>query len=626
MIARAAIAMACVTLALISLGGGGRDPGVAVAWQITAGLALGLAALLPREREAAWLRVALALAALVIGLSAMQADRSEASWRQGLAWILAVAPAIALAAGLRAHVRDAVATSGEAWAPRMRHALAWVFVLAGGALVAIQVLGQAGLAPWGRAGAGDSWRPLGTFMDPNQMACTIVLAGAVMLALASTTGVGAACGALGGVTLLLALLTQSRAALLAVGAVLLVEAWRRHRALGRAGRRRLAAAAAVSLALATAAAILIAHGRRGEADAWARPLIWAGALPAAIERPVLGLGPAGFQSEWPRFQRAVPRGFGLHAKRATTPHGEWLRLPIELGLAGVLALGGVGWALVRRARGSRLWLLTPLAGAIPTIVHDAFHAPAYAAWLAACCVPAVALAAPGIARASAAAAGARRRLAAGVALALLVGASVRLQLAERGRRATGDDRGAGLATAMAYSPGDIDGLLAMAVALEAWPGADRHALRAGVVLQEAVRRAPRDAAAAAELARWMERARRRVVPEASFGRVDMAFEHAAALAPADAWLRAEHAAAAGRAGLPERAAHVARQALAIEPHLAIARAFLVMALEEMQRPDLASVERAALRADLAALERTDLSDYERSLLKLPAELADDALR
>lgn len=601
-----ACALAAATLVAVTCGGGGRDPLVGIAWQLAALVLLGVAASLPAPRASRGLAVSVAVLALVVIASALQADRVEPSLRQALAWLLALAPAVALA---RVRARP----DGEG---PTRAAIAW----ASAALLAVQLAGLLGLPLGGRAGAPDpAGRPLGTFMDPNHLAAALCLVAAINApqarrprdahALVAALAAGAA------------LMTRGRIAVVAIAALAVAEAWRRR---GPARwSRKLVAAVVLVLATAGLALAVTMASRRGEADAWARPAIWRGALPAVAARPALGLGPAGFQSEWPRWQEPVERGLSRHAKLATTPHGEWLRVPIELGLLGLAALAALAVALRRRLGARARDAVPALAAAAPILlVHDAFHSPAFVAWLAAGL--AMALPPPDDATVAVPARSgdaSRPPAAALLGMAVVAAAVVSLGLSRARLDAwhrTSDPRR--LSQALASDPRDVEALVAAAEALAPpGPRMTPRDLRAVLLADEAARRAPRDAEAALLAARLHERARRDLAPGPVRG-VAALYERACRLAPSDAACRAEQARVLADASDDAGALLAADAALAIEPHLAQAGAWRVIALQRLGREDEAAAERSRVQRDLARAGDPSLSPYERSLLAIDPDL------
>lgn len=614
--AQALVIGAMILLVLISGGGGGRDPLAALAWQLCAvGLVAGMA-VLTLPRGGSLLRRALGALAVVLVASSWQADRAEASVEQALAWLLALVPALALVVGGQ-WLRSPRDQEG-CFAPLAEHAL-----LAGSAaFLIVQAAGVLGSPLLGTAGGVESGRPLGTFFDPNHLAACLCLVAAIHAPRAGLGGMARMHLLLAGVAATAALATTSRVAVLSVGGLLVAEGWRRRRISGMPWPRHARPLAVLVMLAFISAGSWVAWNRRGDPEAWTRTRIWQGAAPAMLERPLLGLGPAGFQSEWPRFQQPVMRGLTRNTRIARTPHGEWLRLPIELGAIGLVVIAGVIVLVVRQGSG-RTWRVLPLlASSAPILlVHDAFHAPAFVAWFSlGLALPLLETGRirPGLEE--------PRRLgpAALLGLLLLALTCARVQVSQwllERAIATGDP--VPLQRSLRLEPQDVEALL-LASDMATRAGALGR-LRALALAEEAARLAPRDAKAARDVARHLA-VLRRAGGDTQPGLIIDAYQRACHLAPHDASCAAEAAAVLASAGAPARALEFARAGLHVEPHFARARAWAIVALEELGRPEEAAAEREILRRDLDAQRGSPLPENDRVLAIEPELLGAAGLR
>lgn len=619
---RVAAAAVAIALVVVLGGGGGRMPVSALAWQSLAVVAVVAAALTARRRRA---DSALSLAGLglvvVIALSAALGVDPASAGTQAAAWIAATGLGWAFSVALDAEA-DRL---GDAAGRRAREVLVLGMSATLLAIEGATVLGR--LAEQG--GAAEGIRPLGTFHDPNHLTLLLLLIAAIHARWAGLRGRALAHLATAGIAATAALATRSRIAAVAVLALAGAEAIRRG---SLRSRHAVAALAVVAIASSAAMAWTLAS-RRGETDSLTRPLIWRAAAPAVLERPVLGLGPAGFQHAWWPFNFPVQRGIGRYEKTVTTPHGEWLRAPIELGLAGIAALGGFGVLLVAGLRRPRE--LLPLAAVlVPSIgVHDVFHSAAAGAWVAV----AVALALAeesrpppeGIVPMSLVRLDGRALPALAACAAILIGWRVRetraaLSLEEGLRRRDG----ARLESAVEFAPRDTGALVSIADLLA--PGGRALTvpmLRADALLEEAGRLAPRDPGPVLARARLAARAMRDVFPDiATRERVSALYDIAARHAPRDAFLREEAAAVMLNAADARAALRHASEAIALEPAMRRALALRVLALADLGRHAEAEDARRALRThlDATATSAPD-SPYQRQLLECEPQFCDRAL-
>lgn len=514
-------------------------------------------------------------------------------------------------------------------------------------LLALQGLAELGFVLGGRGGERPVGEALGTFFDPNRMATVLVLGVAMLLdvvvrrqgrirlvalALASlsTVGILASGSRVGPVALLL----------------VLALAMARRQLAGRGISRRTWVAAALVGALLGVAGLAVIAAKSGDAEAWRRPTIWKAVAPALAERPVLGIGPGAWQHQHYRYQEPVWRGMSRLALRPSRPHGEWLRLPLEIGVLGVLALGSlaVAW-LVRLRRAGAVVVargIAPVVAVLPfAAVHDVLEIPAVAAWLAAALAHASVgegrEPTTGPAQAVLGAAHARIALPVGLGAAALVGGLALRpaigHVAAVGARAEGDlDR---LQDAISVVPGQPHHLLALAawLAPEREDGRERQALplrravAAEIVLAEAGRAAPRLPAPPRRRARLAARMADGPNPVAGADSA-LAERYAEAIAadPHDVGLATEAASATLGVGRFRESLRHAGHALELEPAAVTPRALRVLALEGLGRPAEAADARRELRIHLetvSSLEAT--TDYERALLEAPPDLLTVAL-
>jgi O-antigen ligase len=357
-----------------------------------ASFVLGCLAFLPQGSELAWPAKAfvnhagVTCAALI--LLVHLARQPSASWRRaapllpllGLSVVMAVSAAWALdaPAALRraVHIGSAAlafgvatqVTRGPAQARQLLAALATA-----GALVAVvgeaqRVIGFS-LIPIVIAGGS-------TFTNPNIAAHVILLTMPALLWL-TVSGAGRArlLWALGlGVTAAFLLHTQSRGAFIATGmslAVLVVVGLWQLRRLGLAvaARSRLPAIAVAGAALAlilvlptatTSSTPSVFMGdeqavpRDGSAPAKIglgqstseRLAMWGAALDLFAERPLHGVGAAGYKTHYPRVARKRD-GPLTNVRQSMHPHNDALELLAEQGLLGALFAGWLAVALLR---------------------------------------------------------------------------------------------------------------------------------------------------------------------------------------------------------------------------------------------------------------------------------------
>lgn len=213
--------------------------------------------------------------------------------------------------------------------------------------------------------AGDAGRPDAPPLGyANADAALFAVGGLAALAVVLSPHPPAAARALAagsaGVLLPATVLTRSAAgtALLLLGAALV--------ALAR-GSRRLAASAAVGVLVVAAAGTTLAAALhpgdlRGRSIG-SRVALWRDALRIAVDRPLLGVGPGGFEGA--RTVTADPDLRWAH-------HG-FLQAVAELGVAGgVLLAAAAAWALVRAARAPGPAGAAALAATFAVAVHACF--------------------------------------------------------------------------------------------------------------------------------------------------------------------------------------------------------------------------------------------------------------
>jgi hypothetical protein len=618
------VASVAVVLALVTcLGGaGGRTPLSALAWQSLAVIAVVAALFAQRRRRPASVLSLVGLGFVVlIALSAALGADPVAAGTQAAAWIASIGLGWALVVALEAEA-DRV---GEEAAQRMREAL---MLGASGAALILEVATVVGHRLAGRGGVGEAIRPLGTFADPNHLTLLLLLIAAIHARWAGLRGRARLHLATVVLAATAALATRSRIAAIVIVALAGAEALRR----GALGARRVMAALAVVIVLASGAMAWTLVSRRGEADSLTRPRIWRAAAPAVLERPLLGLGPAGFQHGWWPFNFPVERGIGRYEKIVTTPHGEWLRAPIELGLVGTGLACAFALSFIVRLR--RRGEVLPLAGVlIPALaVHDIFHSAATGAWAAAAAALVLVEAsraprAPGDA-ASLAGGDGRTLTAIAVAAALLIGWRVRetraAMLLDEGLLMRD---GARLERAIELAPRDVGALVSIAELL-APSGTLRVAqLRSDALLEEASRLAPRDPRPVSARARLATRAMHDLFADtATRARVSELHDAAVLRAPRDAFMRVEAAAVLLQASDAEAALRHASEAMALEPAMRRALALRVLALVDLGRQADAESARQALESHLEATANLSPdSIYQRQLLECEPEICERAL-
>jgi hypothetical protein len=356
--------------------------------------------------------------------------------------------------------------------------------------------------------------------------------------------------------------------------------------------------------------------RSSESDAWRRPKIWGAVAPAMLERPLLGLGPGSYRHAHHPYNFPVESRVGRFGSRATTPHGEWLRLPIELGLAGCLLL--VALVGLRLRRGSaRAW---PILAAIAPIalVHDCFQAPAIAAWFALV----FALGTEGDEKEDGEEPAWLSRERPELALALvLAGTLAAAGLVLRPSLADAAAQRGDLGRALAWNAAQPHWWLEAGRAAAAGDSAAQLAA-ASLCLDEAALLVPRWPEPDLERGRLLASAAQRFRPDArSREAAAAAWTRAAERAPWDAFLLVEQAAFLAQTGASHRALALTEAALELEPHFTDATLVALIAARAAELED--SSYRARAEAALAALpelrERVS-RDYEHELLEPDARL------
>ncbi len=199
-------------------------------------------------------------------------------------------------------------------------------------------------------------RPAGEFLNPNHLAAWLV--GVLLLSWGGLLSPSrrsparlAALAALSLPVLLALVLSGSRGALLGLlaGVVsLTVMVWG---SLSRPWRRALLAAAAAVILLVGGGVSL--RQRRDDPFRYQRRAIWRASLEVVLENPLFGSGPRQFAYVSRNHQ--FPDGDGplRYDRGFRTTHSDWLRVPGELGLPGLL-IAGMGVAIcaseIRRRR------------------------------------------------------------------------------------------------------------------------------------------------------------------------------------------------------------------------------------------------------------------------------------
>ena len=618
---RAGLAAVGLALAIVVTGSGGLAAESLAAFQLASLVAAGLAASLPAHRGARGAAAAgLALVA-VTGLSAARAPYVFASLDRWAAWCAALLLGWALSRLERA--------APEAETGRRETGVA--LLAAAAAVLLLQGLSELGLPVHGSVQLLGGSRRLGSFASPNHLSEMLVVLAVALLPWAGLRGrLPRAAAALAVGSAGLSLLTGSRSAPIAVLAVLAALGLARLSLRGRHARR-LAIGLVLAGAVVALAGVSAVSKRFTEADAWTRPRIWAAVAPAARERPVLGLGPGSFRHVHHRYQFPVESRVGRYAKRPSTPHGEWLRLPIEIGVVGCALLALLVAACWRApAPGRRFAAAGPWLAVVVSFgaVHELFHAPALPAWLAVALVAATRPKGRGEEPGEALlgrAAPERSAVLVLLGLSAFIGLVWRPTLADRAMR-RGD-----LGRALALNPRQAGYWLEAGRAAASGGSADPRALAAAALAdEEASRLSLGSPDGPRALGRVLARATTSLLPEpASREAAAAAWAEASRRSPYDPFLLVERAVFLLGTGAPGRAGELAARALALEPnyvdaalvaHLAARAAGGEQAAEQERRRALRVLETADSLGERAG------SDYERRLITAdPRLLRDSAL-
>jgi hypothetical protein len=195
----------------------------------------------------------------------------------------------------------------------------------------------------------------GTLGNPNFVACLLAasLPMSAGLFFSSGTVTRWAAVAAAGVMALALLATGSRAGALALGAAAVTSG-----VAGRGRPHRIVAVAALALA---ATAVAVSPARSLAETLSGRVYIWRTTWPHALERPIAGRGPGGFELSYPAWDRAARAGGHTRpgGSRFAGPqqhaHNDYLEALVERGIPGggalVLTIGGMLAVAFQSARG-----------------------------------------------------------------------------------------------------------------------------------------------------------------------------------------------------------------------------------------------------------------------------------
>lgn len=367
--APAAAVASALLLVIAPWGEGGALPGTTLA-----ALALASAAAiawLARRSEAAPASRPLVLAfvpALAIAAASAAASVDAAAARDGLVRLALTVGLVVVSASLAARWKN--------W-PTLALTVYVATCLALAALVVVQrgllALGvDLSLMPHPlhvRAGG----VPAGDFLHPGHLG-TYLVGGAVALLVPLAAGRGRRVPRLvfAAFLVVVAVLPGARATALALVAAALVAAFL---PLPRAKRRvLLAGLAAAGIAALAGAAWRFASV--ADAYAWSRVKIWAGAVGALAERPLLGAGPGAVEAIAPRHLVADPTEIARFGKVWSEPHSDPLHALVALGVVGGLALiAAIVWTGARAWRGARASFhdAPELAAALTVVASFAAH-------------------------------------------------------------------------------------------------------------------------------------------------------------------------------------------------------------------------------------------------------------
>ncbi len=590
-------------LALVSVvaGGGGFRAGPVAVFELCALAAAALAASLPARPGPAFAGALGGGLAAVTLVSAALAPYRFASLDRWAIWSAAL-----LLAWSISRLERAAGSSEEGRVSSSRFvALATLSVLM------LQIAGELGVHPGGAPERVSGGSLHGSFASANHLSELLVLLVLGSLPFVSLrTPWGRCHAALAGAAALGVALGSSRIAPVALALGLGV--W----LVGRSDFRRLSRPALIlgSLAgvLLLGASARIIVTRSGEGDAWRRPRIWAAVAPAALERPLLGLGPGSYRHAHHPYNFPVETRVGRYGSQPATPHGEWLRLPIELGLLGCSLLGLLLLARLRGGRSRGAW---PLVAALLPLaaVHDFLQAPAVAAWTAAVFVICSEREDQGVLGPALVSGQAPQRTLA-LALAAAVGVSglvLRPTFADRAAR-SGD-----ASASLAWSAGQPYRWLRAGEQAAAGRPAPERMAAAMLFYEEAGALGPRLPEPPQREARLLADATLRFRPdEAGRDAAAQAWDRAAALSPYDPKLLLEQAVFLVQTGAPERARLLSERALELEPHFTDAALVALIAARGAGRDAAGPLARVA--ESLAALPRLRLlvtNDYERALIE-----------
>ncbi|MCP4624407.1 MAG: O-antigen ligase family protein, partial [bacterium] len=177
--------------------------------------------------------------------------------------------------------------------------------------------------------------PAAAFANPNMAAQYVVIVLPVFAALGlyyrkTLFGIAAVIACL--LACLLFYYTQTRAALvaLAAGMVWLGVLWSKKRF---GSIRTIAWGVALCISLIFVSAYILEDKKRLDGSAWYRLIVWQNCIEMIKDRPVLGLGPGGFQFFYPAYTNRVQVDLAFDKKKQIRRvHNDFLQLGAELGI------------------------------------------------------------------------------------------------------------------------------------------------------------------------------------------------------------------------------------------------------------------------------------------------------
>lgn len=211
--------------------------------------------------------------------------------------------------------------------------------------------------------------PSGTFANANQLAAYLNVGALLALGLsidllrAGRRAVAALCVVVALLDIGAILAVGARGALISMILVSALWAGAASRALSRRARWLLAGAVAILVVL-SAISVASRFERMLDPYRFDRVKIWKAGMKAALDHPILGMGPGMFEARGYRYAFPLDREMFRYSKVAGSTHGTYLQALVETGALGLAALVALLAALV-----PRLWRLRigdSMAGAAGT--------------------------------------------------------------------------------------------------------------------------------------------------------------------------------------------------------------------------------------------------------------------